>query len=185
MCKFYICLSILFLLFFFAVSHINGQRQSPLQNCRIRSFQKSVSPIPDLRSGNYEVCRRYSQNILFNLIIFAYELLSSSFDVSHAIYSFNSGICISKQNFLFNLIMEILTMRQKVLVQKIMDCKHQVYVILFLIKGSSCKTIKNYITIRNYLLFFIYLHCTTPFKAPKYLISCCKLVQISIVYHHQ
>ncbi|PRD28243.1 UNVERIFIED_CONTAM: Patronin [Trichonephila clavipes] len=39
------------------VNYINGQRQSPLQNCRIRNFQKSVSPIPDLRSGNYEVTR--------------------------------------------------------------------------------------------------------------------------------
>lgn len=39
------------------LSHLNGQRQSPLQNCRIRNFQKSVSPIPDLRSGNYEVSR--------------------------------------------------------------------------------------------------------------------------------
>ncbi|XP_035221718.1 patronin-like, partial [Stegodyphus dumicola] len=39
------------------VSNLNGQRQSPLQNCRIRNFQKSVSPIPDLRSGNYEISR--------------------------------------------------------------------------------------------------------------------------------
>ncbi|CAL1278190.1 unnamed protein product [Larinioides sclopetarius] len=39
------------------VNYMNGQRQSPLQNCRIRNFQKSVSPIPDLRSGNYEVTR--------------------------------------------------------------------------------------------------------------------------------
>ncbi|XP_042898617.1 patronin isoform X2 [Parasteatoda tepidariorum] len=39
------------------LNYINGQRQSPLQNCRIRNFQKSVSPIPDLRSGNYEVTR--------------------------------------------------------------------------------------------------------------------------------